>query len=184
MKKLAILKNEYGDHKRFINPLLEHEWKNMFMPENIMLLDEHKTTAEEIRKIPLADNGYVPLIFNAEEACFKYVPDDSESMSSVSLMLYISGYLMREKNKKIKNSIKNANIIEWSELLFYFSSKHGEKLKNFLKLESSRDNFFEMSDEIQEGIYALRESMNKIVSVKNDIKKIIGNEALKIINEI
>jgi len=184
MKKLIMIKGDSGNLNRFINPLTEKEWQNLFVPDNAVLFGEGEITNDKIRTTPLIQDGYSPVIFNPEEARIKYMIDGTNALTSVSLMLYVTGYLKRERQSGKAKSLKTAFVLEWAELFFEVSSKHGELLRKFIRDEKSRDSFFELDEQTNRGIEELNTSRTRIMEVSNDLKQILGRDVARILSEL
>lgn len=184
MSYLILLKDESGKESRFLNVITEEEKQKMFIPENCRLVKEGEISSENLMKLPLVHDATAPLFFDLEEAPIKYNIDKQDSNMITSILLLVVGFEKRlAKHQDSFHMMKCMALQERIEQLHTEMKIHTKNLENFLYYEITRENPFILQSELLDDIEKLQKSKNRIMSITNDIRNLLGKSEQKVLHD-
>ncbi len=184
MPYLILLKDVSGKESRFLNVITEEEKQKMFIPENCRLVKEGEMSSENLMKLSLVHDETSPLFFNLEEAPIKYNVDKQDSNMITSILLLVAGFEKRlEKHQDSFHMMKCMALQERIEQLHAEMKIHTNNLQSFLYYEMTRETPFILQSELLDGIEKLKKSKNRIMSISNDIRNLLGKSEQKVLHD-
>lgn len=173
-------KREY----RFFNAITEADSKKIFIPKNCRLVKEGEISTEEILKIPLINDGILPLTFDVSEAFTEYSVDKRAGNIVIAVTLLVTGYCQNSLMKKASFSASKAEALqERLELIQEKAVQHRDLLNSFIESEKCRENPFILTDNVISCYENIKKSKNEMLSAIEDIENLLGSKEVSIISE-